>query len=68
MPRFLLAFMIAALAGEASVGGNQEILMVEGWSAKPLAESRVEVSMDLRSTAPKPIRIIEALVYFRDAL
>ncbi|PJR13972.1 hypothetical protein CEJ86_19730 [Sinorhizobium meliloti] len=24
--------------------------------------------MDLRSTAPKPIRIIEALVYFRDAL
>lgn len=24
--------------------------------------------MDLRSTAPNPIRIIEALVYFRDAL
>ncbi|MQV97055.1 hypothetical protein GHK46_06345 [Sinorhizobium medicae] len=68
MLRFSLVSMIVALAGEASAGCNQELLHVEGWSAKSMAERRVEVSMDLRSTAPKPIRIIEALVYFRDAL
>ncbi len=68
MLRFLLVPTIVAVAGEASAGCNQELLNVEGWSARPMAESRVEVSMDLKSAAPKPIRIIEALVYFRDAL
>ncbi|PLU63284.1 hypothetical protein BMJ24_02455, partial [Sinorhizobium medicae] len=68
MLRFLLAITLGAVAGEAAAGCNKELLNVEGWSAKSMAERRVEVSMDLRSTAPKPIRIIGALVYFRDAL
>lgn len=68
MLRCLLVSMIVALAGEASAGCNQDLLHVEGWSAKSMDERRVEVRMDLKSSAPKPIRIIEALVYFRDAL
>lgn len=68
MLRFLLAITLGAVAGEAAAGCNKELLNVEGWSAKSMAERRVEVSMDLSSSAPKPIRIIEALVYFRDAL
>jgi hypothetical protein len=68
MLRSLLAIILGAVAGEASAGCNKELLNVEGWSAKPMAARRVEVSMDLRSAATKPIRIIEALVYFRDAL
>jgi len=68
MLRFLLAIMLGSVAGEASAGCNKELLNVENWSAKSVAEFRVQVSMDLRSTAPKPIRIIEGLVYFRDAL
>ncbi|MDX0849181.1 hypothetical protein GHK50_22505 [Sinorhizobium medicae] len=68
MLRLLLAMTLGAVAGEASAGCNKDLLNVEGWSAKSMAERRVVVSMDLRSTAPKPIRIIEALVYFRDAL
>ncbi|MDX0182284.1 hypothetical protein GOC16_15680 [Sinorhizobium meliloti] len=68
MLRFLLVSMIVALAGEASAACNQELLHVQDWTAKSMAERRVEVRMDLKSSAPKPIRIIEALVYFRDAL
>lgn len=68
MLRLLFASVVAALAGEASAGCNQELLNVTGWAAKAVTDRQVEVRMDLKSTAPKPIRIIEALVYFRDAL
>ncbi|WP_085032255.1 hypothetical protein [Ensifer aridi] len=68
MLRLFSAFMVAALAGEASAACNGSLLGVTEWSARPIDERYVEVTVTLQSHAKKPIRMIDAFVAFRDAL
>lgn len=68
MLRLLSAFMVAAIAGEASAACNGSLLNVTEWSARPVDERYVEVTVRLQSNATKPIRMIDGFVAFRDAL
>ncbi|RVL61017.1 hypothetical protein [Sinorhizobium meliloti] len=66
MLRFILAFMIALLAGEATAGCNATLISVSDWSARQLDERNVEMSVSVLSHAEKQIRMLYAIAYFDD--
>jgi hypothetical protein len=68
MLRILLALLVAAAAADAKAKCNQELLSVDDWAARQVNERNIEVTVSVRSHSKKPIRMIEAIVGFTDAL
>jgi hypothetical protein len=61
------SMLIATPASSADCGaGNADLLAIEGWSATPGDFGSVNVTIDLKNTADKQIRMVKATAVFFD--
>lgn len=69
MLRLFLALSVFSAAADVRASGcNDVMLSVAEWSIRPASEGNVEITLRVRSNAPKQIRMLQGLAYFYDAL
>lgn len=61
-------FMTAMLAATPAAACNEQMMSVESWAASSHGDTTFILKLDLRSNLPQHTRMIDAQVYFADAL